>query len=124
MSEPDLRIPPSLRNKVLGKLFLVVLLSIGLGFAMTSSFAADYELGSALTLEEYTANYDEYRAGLIGTEQWPAWGWIMICFLLLGGVVLAYEAAGSGIAWLVGRAWLAAPRGEVDRAEGSSDRTA
>lgn len=113
MSESDLRIAPALRNKVLGKFFLTVALSILAGFAMRASLAADYAKGTSLTLEAYTADYESYRAALTGTLQWPTWGWIILCFFLVGGAILTYEALGAAFSWLVARAW-ASERGGSD----------
>ena len=109
MTEPDLRISPALRNKVLGKFFLAVFLSILAGIAMRASTGSDQAKATALTLEAYTADYESYRAGLLATEQWPTWGWILLCFLFVGALILAYEAIGAAFAWMVGRAWAGVP---------------
>lgn len=105
MSEPSIRIAWKLRNRIVGKALLVVVLSVlaGLGFAAT--FADDYAKGQALTLEAYTADFDAYRAGLLDTTIWPAWGWMMMSVLMLGGAVVIYELAGWLFGWLVGKAW-------------------
>ena len=110
-TEPRLQIPPALRNRVLGKTFLVVILSALLGVALTMSIAADYAKGSALTLAQYTSNFEEYRAGLLNGPRWSAWAWSMVCFLLVGGVVILYEAFGWLFAAGVARAWR-----DIDRA--------
>jgi hypothetical protein len=94
-----------LRNRAIGKFLLIVVLSILLGVWVAADSAADHAKGVGLTLEQYTAEYDMYRAGLMGSEVLGPWANIMICFLLLGGAFLAYEAIGSGLAWVVGKAW-------------------
>ena len=105
MSEFEFRVSPKLRNRLVGKLILVTLLSALAGSALAGDFASDLAKGNALTLELYTADYDAYRAGLLETTQWPTWGLAMLCFFMLGLVLVAYEVLGAAFGWAVARLW-------------------
>ena len=105
MSEIALRLSPRLRNRLLGKLILITILSALAGYALAAEFASDLAKGNALTLELYTADYDGYRAELLEAVQWPVWGLAMLCFFMLGCVVVAYEVLGAAFGWAVARLW-------------------
>jgi hypothetical protein len=105
MSELDFRISPRLRNRLLGKLILVTVLSALMGYAFAVDYASDLAKGNALTLELYTADFDAYRAGLLDAVQWPMWGLAMLSFFMLGCVVLAYEVLGAAFGWGMGKLW-------------------
>ena len=105
MSEIALRLSPRLRNRLLGKLILITVLSALAGYALAAEFASDLAKGNALTLELYTADYDAYRAGLLESTQWPTWGLAMLSFFMLGCVVVVYEVLGAGFGWAMGKLW-------------------
>ena len=105
MSDLTFRISPALRNRIIGKMLLVALLSALMGYAFAAEFAADHARGAALTLKQYTADFDAYRAELMEAGQWSGWGWTMLSFMMLGSAILTYELLATAFAWAVGKGW-------------------
>jgi hypothetical protein len=90
------RIAP--RHHVAAKLILVLALGALTGVAYRRSVVADYQKYQALTLEDYTANFESYRASLY-QPQYPWWGYagiVAVGFLALFGT---YELLALGGAW-------------------------
>jgi hypothetical protein len=86
-------VSPTTRNIFLAKVLVVLLVGIAVGLWLTADSAADYRKGQALTIEEYTANYQQYRAELMH-EPGPTWVDIALCIVLAVGTFGIYEAAG------------------------------
>jgi hypothetical protein len=62
------QIPTSTKNKLIGKI-LVILISGGLfGYWYSVDSAAQFAKGKQLTLEQYTANFDQYKAKLLSSR--------------------------------------------------------
>lgn len=82
---------------LLSKVIIILLLSIGVGFALVDSIKSDNVKAKELTLEKYTAGYQEYKESLksdstFSMAQYSAL--IFIFALILFGV---YEF----IAWII-----------------------
>lgn len=98
----SVRLPRSSRNTFYGKLVLLLGLSVWAGRYFALDTAADYAKGQALTLAQYTANFEGYRAHLMGTQYSVAVG-VLIFGGMIGGFFAAYEVLGSLIGALIGR---------------------
>ena len=64
--------------------------------------AADYAKGQALTLDSYTADYEAYRAELMGST-WSVPEGVLIYGVMLFGVFAIYEILGWMAGALIGR---------------------
>jgi hypothetical protein len=92
------------RHRVAAK--LIVLLAVGVvrGVAYHQSAVASFERYQTITLEEYTAGFDAYRASLY-EEQYPLWGHVGLMVLVVAALVGAYELVALGLAWVFGAAF-------------------
>jgi hypothetical protein len=67
-------IPTSTKNKLIRKI-LVILISSGLlGYWYSIDTAAQFQKGKQLTLEQYTANFEQHKAKLMSNDYTCAWG--------------------------------------------------
>lgn len=103
------------RNTLLAKCFLILLLSWLSGRALAKDVAADYARGEALTLEEYTAGYEAYRAELMSVDMPPAAG-IIVFGVVVGGILVLYELAGAGFGMLIGKMFPPSEEGPDEQA--------
>lgn len=108
-------IPSSTRNIVVGKI-LALLISGGIfGYWFSWQSAADFQKSQKLTLKEYTANYEQYKANLRspGPIPFPA-GMLMMIFALAMFFGL-YELAGFLLGLMIGKIiYFSNPRSERD----------
>jgi hypothetical protein len=95
-----------------GKMALVVAVSAFSGYLYHLDVLAGNARAFSLTLLEYTADFDKYKAGLIQPE-WPLWGHIGLFLFMAGGFFGVYEATGWALGWLMGR-FLPQPATEKD----------
>jgi hypothetical protein len=108
------RVTRDVRNTMLGKALLVAGMGALGGYLYHLDVLADNVKASSLTLLEYTAGFDKYKASLIQPE-WPLWGHIALVLFMVGGLVAVYEALGWVLGWLMGRLLLAVPLTGSDR---------
>ncbi len=83
-----------------GKLVVIVLAAIIAGQAYHKDVLANNEKYSTITVEEYTAGFEDYRAGL-QEEEWPLWGNIALIGILSVGFFTLYELLGHGVGLLL-----------------------
>lgn len=86
------------RNTLIGKAVCLLVFGVIAGYSYHVSVLADNARAAALTLQEYTADFEEYKAGLV-QEEWPLWGHVTLLLVMLGGFFGVYEALG----WVCGR---------------------
>ena len=90
------------RNVLIGKFILVLILSIALGYIYESESRADNLKADTITIEEYTAAFNEYRAELRSVE-FPLWANFALISLFLLLFASFYEALSLFIGWLIGK---------------------
>lgn len=117
-TRPLIRIGPGVfpRHLVAGKLLAMVLLGAGLGYLLGLSMAADAAKGAALTLDDYVAEFETYRAGLVDSAM-PVGAVVVIGILMVVGALILYEALSVLLSW--GVAWLMPQLPSEAPAEGS-----
>jgi len=81
----------------------MILLGAILGYLVNQSMAEDAAMAAALTLDDYIANFESYRAGLQDSTM-PMWGMIGICIFMVVGALTLYETVTVLTSWLV--AWV------------------
>jgi hypothetical protein len=86
------------RNTLIGKAACLLVFGVIAGYYLHLSILADNARAAALTLQAYTAEYEQYKAGLMQDEL-PLWGSIALTLVMLGGFFTLYEALG----WACGR---------------------
>ncbi len=106
---PLFSVGPGVLSKYLigAKIFVMILLGVLTGYVMAVDLAEDAERGEALTMEEYVAGYDDYKADLIASEI-PTAGAIIAGLIMIVGVLSIYEALSVALAWgisVVGRGY-------------------
>jgi hypothetical protein len=105
MSEATLtfRIVGPARYRGIAKAILIFFLGAAGGYAMVQEDQAALERAENLTLEQYTAEYQDYKAGLTAEAIPPAANYISV-WAGLGIMFSLYEVIASGLAWLMRRA--------------------
>ena len=88
------------KHRMIGKIILVALVGITAGYGLGVAFAADAERGHTVTLEEYIADFESYRAGLQSSEI-PMAGAIPLGMIMVAGFFAIYEAMGLAVGWVV-----------------------
>lgn len=108
----------SLAHRVAAKVILVAAIGAVSGVAYHRSSVADYERSQTITLEEYTADFDAYRAGL-AEEQYPLWGTMALMIFAVLALFGAYELLAAGLGWALALVLpaRAAPPTDLDDAE-------
>ncbi len=101
-SRPLIGIGPGVfpKHQMIGKIILVALVGVTAGYGLGVAFAADAELGRTLTLEEYIADFESYRAELQSAEVTMA-GAIALGMIMVAGFFALYEAMGLAVGWVV-----------------------
>ena len=97
MSTGSLR-PPSF--VLAGKLILLLLVTVVAGRTYHQGLLADNEKFHTITLEEYTADFETYRAHLQG-DGWPLWANIVLVGIFVVGLFGLYELLGHASGWLL-----------------------
>lgn len=78
-------IPTSTKNRLIGKILVLLISSGGFGYWYSVEATAQFEKGKQLTLEQYTANFDQYKAKLLspGRIPMPVGIFAMLIFLAI-----------------------------------------
>lgn len=94
----------------IGKVIVVLLFSIFIGYCFHTDSLKDYKKGQTLTLNEYVEGFEAYKAKLLYHN--PLWQDIL--FIVLAGSLLfgLYELLGKGLGWALWRAILKRKGGE------------
>jgi hypothetical protein len=87
---------------MVGKAALLLAVAGVSGYYYHREVLANNARASSLTLLEYTADFDKYKAGLIQAE-WPLWGHIVLFVFMVGAFFGLYEGLGWASAWAIGR---------------------
>jgi hypothetical protein len=90
------------RNVFIGKCFVVLLASYFGGLAMTATDRKHVERASTLTLQQYTSEFDQYKADLVKDVQPLAVNALGLLIVLVVGFVV-YEGFGIAFGWLLTR---------------------
>lgn len=99
-------IPTSTRNKLIGKV-LVILISSGIfGYWFTLDSAAQFEKGKQLTLEQYTENFPQYKAKLMANGRMPMAGGIFAMLIVLAALFGLYELLGLLVGLTIGKIFI------------------
>jgi hypothetical protein len=96
------------RNVFVGKCIVVLLSSIAGGLAMTATDRKHVERAKTLTLEQYTSEFDQYKAALVKDAESQAGNTVGLLIVLAGGFAL-YEGLGLVLGWALGRVAGSAP---------------
>jgi len=96
-------IPTSTKNKLIGKI-LVILISSGLlGYWYSVDTAAQFQKGKQLTLEQYTANFEQHKAKLMSNRPIPVPGGIFVMLIILAAFFGLYELLGLLLGLSIGK---------------------
>ncbi|MEJ2239812.1 MAG: hypothetical protein P8X82_16075 [Gemmatimonadales bacterium] len=79
-----------------GKLVIICIMGITIGLAIEAQMNADFQRSQSLTLEEYVADFDEYKEDLRSSEMPPAASvaaGVIFTFTVFG----VYEILGLGV---------------------------
>ena len=101
-SRPLFSAGPGILSKHLlaAKFFVVAVMGLIVGYALTSSFAEDVARAEAMTLEEYVAEFDDYKADLRSSEM-PTAGAVAVGLIMIIGFFSIYEALSIALAWAI-----------------------
>lgn len=89
-------------HQIIGKGLVALVFGMALGYAIAASVAADQRRGEQLTLEEYTKDFEHYKAELLDGPKGSA-AWVTVCMVMTAVFFGAYEALGAGVAWVITR---------------------
>jgi hypothetical protein len=96
-------IPTSTKNKLIGKI-LVILISSGIfGYWFTLDSATQFQKGKQLTIEQYTANFDQYKAKLMSNRPMPMPLGIFAMLIVLAVFFGLYELLGLLLGLTIGK---------------------
>lgn len=79
------------------KTILAIILGVLLGYAMATSMKADSARAKELTMKEYVADFDSYKAKLEGTQM-PMAVAVVVGVLMVTAMFGIYEALAFGLA--------------------------
>lgn len=85
----------------IGKLIVVLIFTLLIGYNFNSSSLQDYKKGQSLTLNEYVKGFEDYKAGLLHYD--PLWLDVFAAFLIVGLFFGSYELSGKGLGWILWR---------------------
>jgi hypothetical protein len=94
-------LPQSRASTRIGKVIVVLALSILFGWFFNESSLENYQKGRTLTLDEYIEGFEEHKAQLLYHS--PLWQDILIFFVGAGFFLCVYEFLGRGIGWVLWR---------------------
>jgi len=98
-----INIPTSTRNKTLGKILFIVLISGGFGYYFTIYAAAKYQAGKQLNLREYTANYEQYKAKLLSPGPIPVPVGMFLMLIIMAMIFGLYELLSLLLGLMIGK---------------------
>lgn len=99
-------IPTSTKNKLIGKI-LVVLITSGLfGYWFTLDSAAQFQKGKQLTLEQYTANFTQHKAKLMSNGTMPMPIGIFAMLIIFAVFFGLYELLGLLLGLTIGKIFI------------------
>jgi hypothetical protein len=90
------------KNELIGKTLLVMALAVLIGLLIAAEGKRKVAEGEQLTLEQYTADFEKYRADLLD-EDFPLPVAVIGSAILFFGVLGLYEVVGSGLGRMIGR---------------------
>lgn len=96
-------IPRATRNIAIGKILAVLIIGCGFGYWFTLSSEGDFHKGQKLTLKEYTANYERYKADLLSPGPMPIIGGIFAMTLVFAIFLGLYELVGFLLGLMIGK---------------------
>jgi hypothetical protein len=101
---PDVSVRLSLRarNLLIAKGAIVGLFGLVSGYFYHVGSVADYHRGQTVTLSDYTATFETYRATLL-QHLWPLWGDLILLVMMFAVAFGAYEGLCYSIAWALGK---------------------
>ena len=95
-------LPRSVVNRTIGKVLLLVIVGCLMGGFFAIDQAKKAEMGEQLTLEQYTAGFDQHRAALMRPSM-PTWASILVCLLIALAAAGVYELLGGLLGLVVGK---------------------
>ena len=98
-------LPSSREHRLLGKVVVLVALTVVLGYLAGASDAEDLERARTLSLEQYTAEFASYKEKL-AADNFGMAGSIGLVGLMLFLLFASYEVIGGVFGWVLGR-WIA-----------------
>ncbi len=96
-------IPRATRNIAFGKILAVLISGCLFGYWFSLNSAADFHKGQKLTLKEYSANYERYKANLLSPGPIPIVGGIFAMILVLAVFFGLYELLGFLLGLMIGK---------------------
>lgn len=96
-------IPTSTKNKLIGKILIVIISSGLLGYWYSIDSAAKFEKGKQLTIEQYTANFSQYKAKLLSPGRIPIPLGIFSVLIVLSVFLGLYELLGLLLGLSIGK---------------------
>ncbi len=100
--EITVRISEKTRNAMIGKVVVLLVAGVIAGYFYDQSVTINNERATQLTMEEYTAGYEDYKASL-REEDWPLVGHVAVMLLVVGIFFGVYELIGWAVGRVVGR---------------------
>lgn len=96
-------IPTSTKNRLIGKILVLLISSGCFGYWFTLDSAAQFEMGKQLTLEQYTANFDQYKAKLLSPGRIPVPAGIFTMLIIFAIFFGLYELLGLLLGLTIGK---------------------
>ena len=96
-------IPRSTRNIAVGKILALLISGCVFGYWFSLRSEAEFKKGQKLTLKEYTANYEQYKADLLSPGPIPMAGGIFAMIFVLSILFGLYELVGFLLGLMIGK---------------------
>jgi hypothetical protein len=96
-------IPKSSRNTTIGKLLVILISGCFFGYWFSLDAKADLKKAQTLTLQEYRADFDRYKADLLTPGDIPVAGGIFAMLLVLSILFGLYELLGCLMGLIIGK---------------------
>lgn len=96
-------IPRPARNIAVGKILALVISGCLFGYWFSLKSEADFRKGQKLTLKEYTATYEQYKADLLSPGPIPMVGGIFLMIVVLAIFFGLYELVGFLLGLMIGK---------------------
>ena len=96
-------IPRATRNIAVGKILAVLISGCLFGYWFSLRSEANFKKAQKLTLKEYTANYEQYKANLLSPGPIPMAGGILTMIFVLAILFGLYELLGFLLGLTIGK---------------------
>lgn len=105
MNKPPttITIPTSSKNKLIGKILIIIISSGLFGYWYSVESGTKFAKGKQLTLEQYTANFDQYKAELLTPGRIPVPAGIITMLIVLAILFGLYELLGLLLGLSIGK---------------------